>query len=118
MKLMKLVLPVIIGSLLVGIWAFQSRFQNKKEKYTLEISSVDQTPVVFNASILMNGQSIRLTGQKTPYKTEIVTDKLECLLDASDHVLILLKDREGQIQNEIRAAYICSEGGVKRILGM
>lgn len=114
----KLILLVFIGSVLFGAWAFQNRIQNKKGKYTLEITSLDKSPVNFNASILTDGEHINLMDQQTPYKTVITTRDLECLLDAADNVLILLKDQEGQIQSQVRSAYISNKGGIKRILGI
>ncbi len=114
----KLVLPFFMLIALSAIYGFQWKDRHKKVKYHLEITSLNEQETTFNASVLLGGESIRLNNQNTPYVTIIEASDLECLIDASDQIKIVMTSKNGKLESNLQSAYIKADGVKKRILGM
>ena len=114
----KLVLPVMFLIALSAIWGFQWKDRNKKVKYQLEITSLNETEASFHATLRLGGESIRLNEQKTPYNTSIEASDLEGLVSATDPVRIILRSKDGKVESDVKTAYIEADGVKKRIMGM
>jgi hypothetical protein len=103
---------------LSSIWGSQGENMSKRIRYQLEITSPDNNQVIFNATFFLAGESIRINEQKTPYTTTIESSELECLLNASDPVRIVMASADGRMESILESAYIKADKGKKRIIGM
>jgi hypothetical protein len=114
----KLILPFLLLIALSAIWGFQWKDRNKKVRYRLEITSLNDTETSFEATVRLGGESIRLSDQKTPFTTTIEASDLEYLIHASNPVRIILASKDGKLESELKTAYIEADGMKKRIMGM
>ena len=92
--MMKTLILIVLLATLTSIWNGQDESAIKRTRYNLEVTSTDGRPVIFNATIFLGRESFLLSEQTTPYSTTMEATGLECLLDASEKVRIVLVSRE------------------------
>ena len=85
----------------------------------IEVESLKNVDAKFDIIITMpEGQTTKLVEQTLPFKLELFTTDFKCLVDATDYVLISLKDENGYVQANAKAAHLKSEKNVKEINGL